>query len=55
MRKKQGSSYTLYLPQHLVAEAKLVADQRDKTTSQITAIALKEYLNRLKNSNAPLR
>ena len=43
-RKKQGKSYTLYLPEHLMQRANLVADERGRSTSFIVAQALKSYL-----------
>lgn len=46
MRKKQGRAYTVYVPEQLMAEAKLLADRRDKSTSQIVSNALREFLNR---------
>ena len=43
-KKKQGKSYTLYLPRHLMQRAVLVADERERSTSFIVAQALKAYL-----------
>jgi len=46
MRKKEGKSFTLYLPADVMARAKLVADERDRSTSQIVTAALREYLRK---------
>jgi len=48
MRKRFGKSYTLYLPEQVMARAKVLADERERSTSQIVTTALKEYLNRPK-------
>ena len=45
MKKKIGKSVTLYIPEHLMAKAKVVADERERSTSFIVACALKQYLN----------
>ena len=43
-KKKQGKSYTLYLPKHLMQRAALVADERNRSTSFVVAQALRSYL-----------
>lgn len=45
MKKKVGKSYTLYIPEHLMAKARLVADEKERSTSFVVACALKEYFS----------
>ena len=51
MRKRIGKQFTFYLPDGLVAKAKVMADERDKSTSHIVACALRQYL--APKDNAP--
>jgi hypothetical protein len=53
VRKKQGRSYTLYLPENLVAHARVVADARDRSMSFVIACALREYLAKPAKDDAP--
>ena len=52
MRKKEGRSYTLYLPKTLMDKASVLADEREKSTSFVVACSLREYLSAPKK-NAP--
>lgn len=52
MRKKEGKSFTLYLPKNMMDKARVLADERDKSTSFIVACALRDYLGKPKD-NAP--
>ena len=44
VRKKTGSNYTVYLPDHLMSQAKLIADATDRSASFVVAVALKKYI-----------
>lgn len=46
MRKKSGRQVTLYLPETLVTRAKLIADSRDWSVSNVVGRALREYLEK---------
>lgn len=53
MRKKEGRSYTLYLPKPLMDKARVMADERDKSTSFVVSCALRQYLSNPPKDNAP--
>lgn len=54
MKKKEGKSYTLYLPDHLMAKVRMMADANERSTSFVVACALKQYFSMMQKSNAPL-
>lgn len=54
VKKKVGKSFTMYLPESLVAKAKVIADDRDQSVSFIVACALRQYVSDPQKVNAPL-